>query len=805
MKTDAASLARHSVSWWVFLLFFLAAGVSIFLNGVAVEGAEGVFLSFAGLVMLLFPPQTRVEGRLWILLAALLLFCALALLPQDLFAIPVWRAHLQGLPIPLGKQVTPVPSETAFFLCLLGISGCLCLFGLAHPLRSRCLLWLACAAVLVYLCYAGLAIYSWKTGWKYPFDEDASFGFFPNRNHTATFLITGSLLSSGLLAVAARSGRWLYGALASAGLCVCAVSLLIYSSSRGGVVFLLLAIFLWLLGMGRARWSIPLLVTFLTTLFAGSVLFYVSNSEARNRLVQPYFEKSDTSAGQDYSRKEVTSEGRLLIYKDTLRMISQHPIMGIGLGAFRYVYPFYQRDSLSESTSAHPESDWLMLAAEGGLPSLLVAIAAGVFLLRRIRGEKEHPYWPLRWSFVCAAGTAVLHGLVDVPIHRIALGWWILLIFTAGVQVFPKQEMQPRLWEKIIFALVGLGALGLGIFLIRAEWFGGTSSPPFRASRAAAKIYEIYQSDPEKASQFATGEIEKSPMDQGLYHQKALLQLRDEGTDHEVDSLFAARRALNPSWPQIPLDQGDAWIKIDTGRTATLWLEAIGRIRKIDQVRGSGRTLQLYDDILRKSAGHPEIQLRLREAFGRDPAMLLTWLERVEAPLAREEIKNIAADPALLATFPPASRKIFLRIWYDIADHSDLQAFAKQIGWQDAAWPIGIRQLLDARNFQEAVQNVVKHNHLDLSLPTAGTGKISGYPEEIESPLERFTFYWKSGNQVTARRVLEEARAQAEKSGKKSPEIWKTSASLAIHDEHWELAWSCLQRYVRESGLDASL
>ena len=59
-------------------------------------------------------------------------------------------------------------------------------------------------AVSVCGAYAGLAIYAKQTGWQYPYAGGATFGFLPNRNHTATFLIVGSVLSLGLLRIAWR-------------------------------------------------------------------------------------------------------------------------------------------------------------------------------------------------------------------------------------------------------------------------------------------------------------------------------------------------------------------------------------------------------------------------------------------------------------------------------------------------------------------------------------------------------------------------------------------------------------------------
>ncbi len=65
---------------------------------------------------------------------------------------------------------------------------------------------------------------------------------------------------------------------------------------------------------------------------------------------------------------------RLKIYSDALRMIRDSPWTGTGLGSFNAIFPLYRNASVLQERVLHPESDWLWLAAEAGLPGV-VAVA----------------------------------------------------------------------------------------------------------------------------------------------------------------------------------------------------------------------------------------------------------------------------------------------------------------------------------------------------------------------------------------------------------------------------------------------
>ena len=202
----------------------LLAGVTaaVFMAGGPPQGSLGVFLIPLGGAMIVFRPQAKVPWSLFLLGAGVVGWAALAFLPEAWFPTPEWReAMISSDMVPLANRLTPVPRESAFWLALLASSVGGLLFSLAHPVRSKSLVALASLVVLVGLCYAGLSFYSEKSGWVFPYDGELStFGFFPNKNHTGTFMATGGLVAVGLFCAALRHRRWLPALLAAVGICV---------------------------------------------------------------------------------------------------------------------------------------------------------------------------------------------------------------------------------------------------------------------------------------------------------------------------------------------------------------------------------------------------------------------------------------------------------------------------------------------------------------------------------------------------------------------------------------------------------
>ena len=623
-----------------FVLLLLGAAASVFLAGGAPQGNLGVFLLCAGTALLLCPPRAAVKSSVWLAAAAFGLCSAGSLLPARFFHELLWRQNLRGVPdLPLPSTVSADPWQTAFWLGLLTVTLLVGLFTLTQPVRSRGLLALALAAVGVCGVYAALSLFARLSGWHYPFTGDATFGFFPNRNHTATLLVTGSVLSVGILGVAFREHRWLAADAAVAALTLCAVGLLFFSASRAGVVFLGVGVLGWVAGLGSRHRNRPLLLVVGIVLLAVGAGFVFIKSDARDRLLGAVSAVGPSEPGS------LTADDRLRIYRDTFSVIRDAPLTGTGLGTFALVFTPYRRASANPNLALHPESDWLMVAAEAGLPALACLVALVFLVLRGWRPARQHPYWPLRWGFLAAAGAGVLHGFVDVPSHRAALGWWLLVF--AGLALQPGRAADdaprpsgPAAWlPRGVFILGGLLAWALGVPLVRAEWFGAPPLPPFVEDQAQAEVTRLSrQPDKERALDRARVAVVRSPLAPTLYYDVGALGAYYYGTESEVDRAFRLQRLLDPYPPEVPQAQADAWLAFDPARAVPLDVDALTRLEQVRPGSLDHRNpADYWGGLVRQAAPYPPAQNLLWEpSVQRGPAFILAWLGAATPAAARK-------------------------------------------------------------------------------------------------------------------------------------------------------------------------
>ena len=788
-QTSRFSIAAH-------LLLLLSATAGVFLAGMWEEGNIAAFLTIAGLALLVCPPRIQVDSKIWAAAVALLLTASLALLPQSWFGTPEWRQQLIAAGVPLPATISVTPRETLYWLAILAIAMCSMIFALAHPIRSRGQLALSIAIVVICGLYASLAIYARQTGYEFPFAPDPKeFGFFHNRNHTSTFLVTGCVVALGILGVFFRHRHWTAGAVAAMGLTVCVAALIFFTQSRGGIVSLFAGTLLWIAGLGGAHRSKPLLVSFAAVLAGGIVLLFSSSEIVGDRLIKLSGAVKERIVSTTPDAAPL--DGRLPIFHDTLRLIREHAITGIGLGNFRYVFPMYRDRALWEQPVLHPESDWLMLAAEAGIPGLLASFTAIGLLLRSIWPQRSHPYWPLRWAILCAALSAALHGLVDVPAHRVALGWWILALAALGFQAIPRAPAKPSRMQHAAFLIAGLASVALGIFLFRAQWFGGPASPPLAAYEAEVGIIEL-RSDGKtsEALEAARRAITTFPLADFLHFQRGATLLR-LSRKTEADDAFRVQRLIDPIQTSAATAQASLWLNADPDRTGTLWLDALERRARIDR-HESGQlhgALGLLRSFLTKSADVPALQTRLLESSRIDRAFALEWLDQAAPALSAVEFSKLAGNATFVAALTESERLRFLTTWYRHGNREELFTWlGTQPGWQKTARPVALRRLADSGKFSEAIQTAGEQFGFKLDLAEPGGGERDIVANPPERPVAAFEYYWRIGNVVTARRILDEARADP---SHLDPEVWRLSAAVSAKDGRWDAAWQQLESYLR--------
>ncbi|SHK02481.1 O-antigen ligase [Desulfatibacillum alkenivorans DSM 16219] len=172
---------------------------------------------------------------------------------------------------------------------------------------------------------------------------------------------------------------------------------------------------------------------------------------------------------------------RLDIWANTLAMIKEHPLLGVGMGSHKVLYPIYSRRAKvegvfsEESQLSNVHNDYLQIAAELGLPGLAMALWLGVsaffILLRLFRKENGEEKFLVIALAACLAGIS-LNAAASFPFQRmvpllvVSLYLAMLAGWDSKYQEKPPRITAPpaRVWLVCAAAFTGL--------LIAAGWAG---------------------------------------------------------------------------------------------------------------------------------------------------------------------------------------------------------------------------------------------------------------------------------------------------------------------------------------------
>ena len=634
---------KYCGSPWVFGAFWVLIFIGCLMVNGAWAGFHGVLLACAGMLMWFRVPIVSVPRAWWILGGVFVLAGSAAFLPAGWFMMPGWRGELEALGVSTGPMVaiqSLQAAEGAMMFAVMLFTG-LWLAG-HRPTPSQLRLW-AMAFTLGVAAFAILA----KLMQDMPVPGQSAgggqFGFFPNRNHTATYLAMGTVCGFGNLLQALRDRRPLALAAALAATGVCLWALAGWSVSRGGLLLAALGCSAWLAVLGRryvgksGRWAIGLIV------FAVVGLFFISESHLKDRLAATMGKagvvlETTAAASPAGGKSVVDSPGdldfRIPTALDSLALIRDFKWTGVGAGQFSAIFPQYRNRSASanDADHLHPESDWLWMAAEAGIPATLalfalVLLAAWKSLRGILRGRDR----ALRAGCLVAALLVPFHGLFDVPGHRITLAWSAAFLFSLSLPPILEGggKAPPKAWPFRCAALVLIAAAA---FLCAAQWWGGHQPASLAGPLACEKAHALYQDDltiQQAAGRTGGHAIEPSgedrleqalavlehaskvaPLDRRLRHLQGFIGLHFEDLDAQSSRAFAIERRLDPTWVNGPMRQALAWSRTSPSQTAFLWREALGRADWMDLHHPGSRWSRdsMIAEMRRSASGHVELE-----------------------------------------------------------------------------------------------------------------------------------------------------------------------------------------------------
>ncbi len=770
-----------------YLICLAGCASGIFLSGSEEFAASVAITAATGLAILFATPSSRPP---WFPVVCSLVWLAAAassLLPVASTSLPEWR---NGIPsgMTLGSAFAAMPAHTGFWV-LVGASTVAAAFVfLASPPGVRGLAVFLHATALLVAVYAVISIAQKQGGLSFPFSGQANFGLLPNRNHTATLLVVGSIISFGLMQWELARGHRLGGVLAALWGAPSLAAVLFFSTSRAGVVFLVVGFALWAIGAAgtavkrrTALGAAGVLGAFLL------VLFVLGGTTVRDRLGKLWSDVMQMEAGDGEMRQV---DFRQPVFRDTLRMIQDAPLTGQGLGHFEFVFPHYREASLSSSRVLHPESDWLMVAAESGIPAVVALLGLVTwYFVRCWRGRQDNGGL-LRWTAASAIGAALTHGIIDVPWHRPALGWFLLIVALVSIPPSGVLLRRPWLW-RIPQILLGAALLTAGLHLWRSA---NTSRPPlvYRWEGYSAELKALLEARKFDDGEFVAREaIGDFPLQYQAYYWRAAFLRMFEATDGEMRQDAVAGRFVEPVLPRVAAEQAQVWEGIDDLAEAEARTEAIRRAERIDlQVSQGNSALGQLETALRASRQRPGVQTALRQAVQNRPTLFAHWLRHANPELVDAFFVSLGpGDFVVVDGLPADMRGPVLDRWMTLPSAAGAVAYmeARNAPAPGAYWRQLANYYAKVGDKERAVGMVAGAE----GVPLDGLMPSGDFSMEVDQLRAQ-------GNDVAVRRLIREAVEG------KEADVERLRVAMAAYAAagDWEMAWKAASRLVtaRKNG-----
>jgi O-antigen ligase len=552
----------RSVALAVFLLMAVGAPLCF---GAVDRLPQLVLLVLLAIGMIAQPPVvvplSRWGNRLALSFVALLLFKEFA--PASWFGETPWRTTLTRdflLELPFTHHPEPARALEVMLSGVVGVVWFLWMRRLAAERDNRPILaWtlFAAAAIVAVVSFAtrhpgSEAIYGLRftPGWT-------GFGPFPNRNHSADFFAMAAVLGCGCLTWTALHKKWILFAAGVPLIGLIVVALLV-TESRGGLVafaaglgfFLLLCV--WKV---RSRRAVAAAV--------GAALFFGALALIFGAQV---FARFQAPAGG-----EISTLTRLQIWRDTLTMWKDAPLLGHGLNSFASVYPMYQTIELENQMYIHPESSWLQWLVElGAVPLLLAAVAAVLFFGAHLRASfSGRRNFFLRAGGFAAGAVVLCHALFDVPAHRWGTAGFALaaLAIACPMRIAGRRVREPRQAALVPLAIAAFWALP---FLWKVPAWSPTSLLRLMTRDSEPGLVPI--------EELQAG-LRYFPLQPDLHQKVGLRELRRLGltAPEQWRRHFAIAARLQPSSWYLSVAQARAVQRISPPLALPYWQEAVQR------------------------------------------------------------------------------------------------------------------------------------------------------------------------------------------------------------------------------------
>lgn len=184
-------------------------------------------------------------------------------------------------------------------------------------------------------------------------------------------------------------------------------------------------------------------------------------------------------------------ENRFVFWNNSMEMLKEHPMLGVGPGNWKINFPKYGLAGLESSVAQgvtqvqRPHNDYLWVLTEGGPLALIFFLGIFIAAFMRLAKNLKHVDNKNDLAIDLAAGFGLvaylMFSLTDFPLERVSHGLLVMaligVLFRNGVEGEKSGFMVPA---KVVFAVI----FGLGVF---STW---VSADRWKGEKASVKILE---------------------------------------------------------------------------------------------------------------------------------------------------------------------------------------------------------------------------------------------------------------------------------------------------------------------------
>ena len=754
--------------------------VIVFFGGGTPIWVQGFVFFGLGICLLLRPPERALGRSLDWALAGMLLVSLLALMPASMLPYGAWRNEaIDVYGLDLGWMLASEPQKVLEqFVFMLGVFAWfyfLMSFPLTHSSRIKVLnAYLACMLVLALGMLIGNALHC-----KYFFAPSSTvFSYFPNRNQTSTTFCMAAITAFGLSMYGFRYKRLRRALLSFFALIFLFVALLL-SISRGGILlFFVGCIAIFVYKPLKRKWR------FFFCLVLPILILIVSFAFLNQGPLMQRFESLIKDKG-DY---------RLDVYADTMDLILDQPLSGVGQGNFSAVFPQYENKAAIDQRLIHPESDWFWFVAEVGLGGFLLLILVFVFLVRAVfpfaRGREE----ALRIIPAAAFTAFLFHSMFDVPAHR--LGTVFIAVFLLRLAC-REDAWMPCFYPKSVFRCVGILLMGFGATWVIASCgaYRLHSETQFKHDDAIV-IKSTHDQDLDALNESLERLITCRPLDWWPYFERGRARLIYNHDIPAAEEDFLRARFLQPTAQELTYYEGLLWLPYSPSRAYDAWSDALSR-----KARNPGG---LYENMRREGSQFPNFKTYLRKLTLQDSAFRFYYLMHSESYVFNTEMNwQVKNEP----TFPGFSeQQVFASLsrWSQVGEPKYvLDYFSEHPHILEQVPCLEAYVLAREDNFEEASKHLL--SYLDVpsfprvpekrDLATIQRSFVKN-PDNIWDGTALLQYYLKVGDKEKALEIVQKLSL-----AEHIPSYvlyWKARLSTEFGD--YTSAWSMWEAYLNLGG-----